>query len=255
MKKLAALWISIFISLNGFSQVKIHAHNDYLQKQVFKLAYENRVFEIEADVFEVAGELFVAHTKMEINPKNTLKKLYLDPIDSLFKLYQGKVSADRNYTFTLMIDFKTPWPDTYQVLKQQVEKYGHIFNRSTNKNAVQIVVSGNRPPETSYHTFPNWLYFDGVPNVKYQKEDLKKVTMISENFKVHSKWKGTGKMDAAELMSLKKIVDEAKRVNKPVRFWGAPDTPDTWRTLHDLGAEIINTDKIEQCKTFLNFFK
>lgn len=252
IQKITAFLFLIFVGLNTVAQVKIHSHNDYLQQKKFTLAYENRVYEIEADVFEVDGELIVAHSKNEIHRANTLQKVYLDPIDSLFKLHKGKVSADKNYTFTLMIDFKTPWDKTYEVLRKQIDKYGNIFNRKKNKAAVQIVISGNRPAETNYHTYPDWIYFDGLPNVNYHNDDLKKVTMISDNFRTHSKWNGTGEMTKADQLNLKKIIDDAHKLNKPVRFWGAPDTPDAWRLLRALGAEIINTDKIVQCKTFLN---
>jgi hypothetical protein len=192
----------------------------------------------------------VAHNKAGMDLNYTLDKLYLNRIDSLFKLNNGKVSTDKKYTFALMIDFKTSWDATFPALKKHIEKYGNIFDRSKNKKAVQIVISGNRPADSLFHTFPSWVYFDGLPNISYAKEDLKRVTMISDNFAAYSKWKGIGEIPAADQLKLKKIIDQAHQLHRPMRFWGAPDTQDCWRQLKDLGVDIINTDKIVECKTY-----
>lgn len=250
MKKLIITALFALITATSFAQVKIHSHNDYVQKQQFSLAYNNKVYQLEADIFEANGELIVAHSKKEIDVKQTLNKLYLNKIDSLFKLYKGKVSTDKNYSFTLMIDFKTGWETTFPAFQKHIEKYGEIFDKSKNKNAVQIVISGNRPTDSLYHTFPSWVYFDGLPNISYAKADLKRVTMISDNFATYSKWRGTGEIPAEDKAKLKGIIDQAHKLNKPMRFWGAPDTQDCWRQLVNLGVDIINTDKIVECKTY-----
>lgn len=250
MRKLIATILFVLIVTTGFAQVKIHSHNDYVQKQQFSLAYDHKVYQMEADIFEVNGELIVAHSKKEIDTKQTLEKLYLNKIDSLFKRYKGKVSADKKYTFTLMIDFKTDWATTFPVFKKHIEKYGETFDRSKNKNAVQIVISGNRPPDSLFHTLPSWVYFDGLPNVSYAKTDLKKVTMISDNFATYSKWRGIGEIPEADQLKLKGIIEQAHKLNKSMRFWGAPDTVDCWKQLVALGVDIINTDKIVECKTY-----
>jgi hypothetical protein len=251
MKKLIGLLLCSITAFAGFAQVKIHSHNDYEQKDRFHLAYNNRVYQIEADVFEVNGELIVSHNKKGINPANTLDKLYLKPIDSLFKLYKGKVSKDKNYSFNLMIDFKTGFEPTYQALKLLIEKYGAIFDPSKNKQAIKIVISGNRPADTTFHNYPNWLYFDGLPNISYSIADLKRVTMISDNFATYSKWNGIGKIPEEDKMKLKALVDAANLKHRDFRFWGAPDTPDCWAELNKLGRVIINTDKIQECRTLL----
>ena len=252
MKKIIGFALLLFVSSQSFGQVKIHSHNDYEQKDKFHLAYTEKVYEIEADVFETNGELLVAHNKKTINPTNTLARLYLNPIDSLFKLYKGKVSENKSYTFNLMIDFKTDWQPTFLALQKQLEKYPEIFDRNKNKFAIQIVISGNRPTDSTFHTYPKWLFFDGLPNISYAKADLRRVTMISDNFATYSKWNGKGEIPAADKVKLKSIIESAHRMKKPVRFWGAPDTQDCWLELYKLGADIINTDKIKACNIFFN---
>ncbi len=243
MRNLITLCL-LLISFSGFAQVLIHSHNDYEQKEKFHLAYANRFDQIEADVFEVNGELLVAHSKKTINTENTLEKLYLKPIDSLFKLYKGRVSKSRKYRFNLMIDFKTDFQPTYKALQKLIERYGSIFDRSKNKNAVTIIISGNRPPDSTFHTFPKWLYFDGLPNTNYKAEDFKRVTMISDNFTKYSKWRGVGEIPIEDQVKLRKVMDEARNNHRNIRFWGAPDTQECWEELYNLSRFIIiNTDK------------
>ena len=87
MKKLysiVGMWIvSAFCLLSAQSRVyssveNVHSHNDYLQNVPFYTAYSARCASIEADVFLVDGELYVAHKENEINKaRNCL--LYTSP--------------------------------------------------------------------------------------------------------------------------------------------------------------------------------
>lgn len=244
-----------FFTINSFAQTKVHSHNDYVQEKPLLTAYEAQADQIEADVFLVGDSLIVAHSKKEIDPKNTLNKLYLDPINSFFKKNNGKVSVDKKYTFSLMIDVKENWDAVYPVLKREIEKYGDVFNRSKNKYAIQIVISGKRPADSTFHTFPKWLFFDGLPNISYAKKDLERVTMISDNFATYSKWKGSGFINGDDAQKLKTIIKQAKQLKKPVRFWGAPDTEDSWFNQIELGIDIINTDKVARVKHAIIDFK
>jgi len=255
MKKFISFALFILITTSGFAQTKVHSHNDYEQKRPLFQAYEAKADQIEADIFLVGDSLIVAHSKKQIDPRNTLNKLYLDPINSLFNENNGKVCADKKYTFSLMIDVKENWDAVYPTLRREIEKYGDVFNRSKNKYAIQIVISGNRPAHPTFHTYPTWLFFDGLPNISYAKKDLQRVTMISDNFATYSKWKGSGYISGDDQQKLKKIIKQAKTLKKPVRFWGAPDTEDSWINQIDLGVGIINTDKVQQVKYTIKDFK
>ena len=248
MKKFISFALFTLLVLKSLAQTKVHSHNDYEQKRPFFEAYEAKADQIEADIFLVGDSLIVAHGKKQIDPKNTLNKLYLNPIAAFFKQYKNKVSEDKKYTFSLMIDVKENWNAVYPVLKREIEKYGDVFNRSKNKYAIQIVISGNRPADTTFHTYPKWLFFDGLPNISYAKEDLERVTMISDNFANYSKWKGVGEIPESEREKMLIAVKQANKMHRSFRFWGAPDNKITWQLLKSLGVVIINTDKIKEVK-------
>ncbi|TKC06584.1 glycerophosphodiester phosphodiesterase [Pedobacter polaris] len=253
MRNLILLILLFIVSPKlNVAQTKIHSHNDYEQKRPFLEAYEFKVDQLEADVFLVGDSLIVAHTKKQINSANTLNKIYLDPIAVFFKQYKNRVSIEKKYTFNLMIDVKENWNLVFPVLKKEIEKYGEVFNSSKSKYAIKIVISGNRPVDSLYHTFPSWVYFDGLPNISYAPEDFKRVTMISDNFANYSKWKGVGEIPVADKEKLLSAVKQANAQHRYFRFWGAPDTKDSWKQLNELGRVIINTDKISESKTYFN---
>lgn len=255
MRKFISFAIFILFTINCLAQTKVHSHNDYVQSKPLFTAYEARADQIEADVFLIGDSLIVAHSKKEIDAKNTLNKLYLDPINLFFNKNNGKVSADKKYTFSLMIDVKENWDAVYSVLKREIEKYGDVFNRSKNKYAIQIVISGSRPADSTFHTYPNWLFFDGLPNISYAKKDLERISMISDNFSKYSKWKGSGFINGDDAQKLSTIIKQAKQLKKPVRFWGAPDTEDSWINQINLGVGIINTDNVDRVKHSIKDYK
>lgn len=250
MKKSISLALFLLIGITCFAQVKIHSHNDYLQQEPFFTAYQNKVFEIEADVFLVGDSLVVAHSRKEIDQKNTLGKIYLNPIAALFAKNNGKVYPNKNLPFALMIDVKDEWDKVYPVLKKEIDKYGSVFKKNKSKYSIQVIISGNRPSNSTFHSYPRWLFFDGLPAVKYPVRDFPRVALISDNFKKHSSWSGFGDVFSDDLVKLKNIIKEANDKGKLFRFWGAPDTKDCWKLLNSLGKVIINTDKIEECKTY-----
>ncbi len=250
MKTGIGLILGLLFTVNCLAQVKIHSHNDYVQQKPFFMAYANQVDQMEADIFFVGDSILVAHSKRELKPSNTIYSLYLKPIATAFKKYNNRVSEDKKYTFSLMIDVKDSWSTTYPALKREIEKYGNLFNRGKKKHAIQIVISGSRPEYATFNTYPKWLYFDGLPNVAYAKKDLKRVTMISDNFANYSKWKGVGEIAEVDKQKLSKIISAAHQLHKPIRFWGAPDTETCWKLLAELGADITNTDRIAESKKF-----
>lgn len=249
MKKIISLAALVLLTIACFAQVKIHSHNDYAHAKPLLQAYAYQAYQIEVDVFLIGDSLIVAHSKKDKNLSRTINTIYLDPIANWTK-DDAKRGVKTNDDFRLMIDLKDSWDVVYPVLRKEIEKYGDLFDKTKNKNAVQIVISGNRPADTLYHTFPTWIYFDGLPNISYAKADLRRLTMISANFATYSKWNGEGEITAEDKAKLKTIIDKAHKLKKPIRFWGAPDNQNSWKQLVNLGVDIINTDKIVECRTY-----
>eukprot|EP01136_Pigoraptor_vietnamica_P023457 Opistho-1_new@75568 len=243
MKKIISFTFLLFVVVNVCAQVKIHSHNDYTHAKPLLEAYAYGADEIEVDIFLIGDSLIVAHSKKDQNLTRTINTLYFDQLAEWAK-EDAKRGVKTNYGFKLMIDLKDDWNLMYPILRKEIEKYGLLFNVDQNKNAIPIVISGNRPADSLFHTFPNWMYFDGLPNISYAKKDLERVSMISANFAKYSKWKGVGEIPAEDKIELKKVIDEAHRLNKPMRFWGAPDHQNCWQQLVNLGVDIINTDQI-----------
>jgi alkaline phosphatase len=232
------------------AQVNIHSHNDYDHPHPFWGAYGQKAFSIEADVYLRGDSLMVAHQSRQIRAGHTLESMYLRPVEQLFAKYKRHVSADPRYTFYLMIDIKESWEKVLPVLIRKLAQHRDDFDRSTNPSAVQVFISGNRPPDTAFRHYPPWIAFDGLPHKHYALPDLEKVIMISDNFATYSKWDGKGLLPSADKDTLKALILAARRIGKPFRFWGAPDTPECWEQLHALGAAVINTDQVAACRKY-----
>jgi glycerophosphoryl diester phosphodiesterase len=228
------------------AQPRIHAHNDYEKPRPLLAALEARADYIEADVWLQNGTLVVAHDRKDIDPARTLDSLYLRPIGQLFARYNGRVSKERNYTFCLVIDVKDKPEAVLPVLLTQVQNYLTAFNRKASPLAIQLIISGNRPKPEQYFDQSTMLQFDGRPSEVYDDETLQRVAIISDSFLNYSRWNGTGELTDADKEKLKRIIKRAHQQNKLIRFWAAPDTPEGWKQLRKLGADIINTDHVAE---------
>ena len=52
-----------------------HSHNDYHQKNPLQSALLHGLRSVEVDVFPFDGELFVAHTRLELDEKKTIENM------------------------------------------------------------------------------------------------------------------------------------------------------------------------------------
>jgi alkaline phosphatase len=226
-----------YTSLNG------HSHNDYAQKHPFKTAFEARMGSIEADVFLVGTELFVAHEKKDIKPENTLDNLYLKPLAEAVKM--GKA-----YPMLLMIDIKTRGDSTLDEVIHQIARYADVFN---DKSTVIFLISGNRPLPQKWVSYPSIIQFDGRPTENYTPEQWARVGLVSADFKKYTPEKDKKISQSTVFESMKKMVETAHAKGKKTRFWGTDDSKKVWKTLIKMGADFINTDKPKKLNAFLRF--
>jgi alkaline phosphatase len=223
-----------------------HSHNDYYQAQPFFTAWENYFASIEADVWAVDGELYVAHDYEEITPERTLENLYLKPIDSIFRQNNGKAWKDYNETFILLVDLKTSYDPTLNILVKKLQDYKETFDPHTNPNAARIVISGNMPQPENFQHFPSFISFDGRMENTYSAEQLERIALFSNSIKdyVHNDYQG--QLSAEDEQNLTEYIKKAHSLDKKVRFWAAPDDPEVWKKLKEMGVDLINTDSPEK---------
>ncbi|RXK59364.1 alkaline phosphatase [Lacibacter luteus] len=227
-----------------------HSHNDYEQANPFFTAYQHQFESIEADIFLKDGELFVAHNPEDIKANRTLSKLYLQPIADALAATKGNIYNNADKKLQLLIDIKTEAYATLNVLISLLKDYSSI---TANKRII-LTISGNRPKEEDYTNYPDYIFFDGRPGIHYSEAALKKVSLISIGFSSFSKWDGKQSLAADDENKLSKVIAEAKRLNKPFRFWGCPDTELAWKEFIKLGVDFINTDKVEALAAFCKNF-
>ncbi len=249
------LIFSILIAISSFTWAQsgsygpsnIHAHNDYDKPEPFRNAYAQQAGSIEADVFLVNGALLLAHSLKEVKKEKSLQAIYLRPLDSLVKLYHGQLAEDSAYHLQLLIDLKTQALTTLPALIALLQQYPGL----TGCNRLSFVISGNRPPASSFQDYPDFIQFDGLPDTVYTPEALSKVPMISDNFNTYTTWPGKGPIAADDLRKIKAVIDHCHQLGKPIRFWNAPDQPETWKILTDLKADWINTDQVAKLAGYL----
>jgi len=248
--------ISILPSVRSqYSTLNAHSHNDYENKTPFWLAYNNHFGSIEADIWAVKGDLFVAHNEKDILPGRTLDSLYIQPIVKKIRQNSGKAWKNDPSTFQLLIDLKTSVAQTLPLLVEKLEQYPDVFNPQKNKNAVRIVVTGNRPEPSEFESYPGFISFDGNLDKKYDKKQLKRIALFSENFRTFSLWNGSGEIVEKEKIRLQNAIDSAHSLKKKIRFWNSPDNPESWNTFMNMGIDFINTDHIVELAEYLNKYE
>ena len=236
MNRILQVFILVLIATTTYAQ-QIFAHNDYEKPKPFFRAFELKVDYIESDIFLENGELLVAHEKKQLDPSKTLQSMYLKPLSEKVKEGNGTL-----YGVTLMIDLKTDGVPTLNALVKTLESYPDV----TSARGLYITISGNYPPPSDWKNYPDFITFDGRPNVQYTQEQLKRVRLISTSFGSVSGWNGKGEIPSNEEQKLKSVIDHVHNLEKPVRFWGSPDFQNAWEKLEAIGVDVINTDNVEE---------
>lgn len=233
----------------AYSTQNAHSHNDYEQKRPFFEAFERNFGSIEADVYLVDGELYVAHDRKNITKERTFKQLYLLPL--LEKLKSSKPNIyPRNGQLQLLIDLKTGG-ETLTVLESQIKPYRQYFDKPQNKNAIRIVISGNMPKPSEFVQFDTIFTFDGRKNIKYTSEESKRVVLVSESFGTIGGWTLDGTLKPEVFSKASLFVDSLHKAGKKVRLWGTPNKVTTFETLSKLKVDYIGTDSLQLLHNYL----
>jgi hypothetical protein len=238
---------------------RAHAHNDYRHDRPLHDALAHGFTSVEADIFLVDDDLYVAHDAHEIAPDRTLRCLYLDPLRKRAKQNGGRVYPN-GPQFTLLIDIKSAAIPTYKTLDRILAEYRDIFTsfgpNSRSDKAVLAIVSGNRPRELMESQKLRYAGYDGRLTDLQSSAAAELIPLISDHWTRHFTWKGTGEMPAEERRRLREIVQTAHKKGRRVRFWATPDNPSPargalWHELILAGVDLINTDDLKGLQQFL----
>lgn len=246
------------LGMLGMAQVvplpNAHAHNDYEHKRPLLDALEHGFCSVEADIWLVDGELLVAHDREKVKPGKTLQALYLDPLRKRIQENGGQVYRN-GLPFTLLIDVKSEAEKTYEVLREVLVQYKDILTEfrpnTTKPKAVTAIISGARATVTM--TLEKYRY----AGVDGRLEDFEKgvnrhlMPLVSDQWLGKFAWLGVGPLPDNERKKLEEIVLLARRDGVRLRFWATPQTPTFWRTLREIGIDLLNADDLDKLQKFL----
>ncbi|AYL94921.1 alkaline phosphatase [Mucilaginibacter celer] len=222
-----------------------HSHNDYKNSIPFFRAYEKGFGSIEADCYDVNGQLMVAHDKKEIDPKRSLKILYIDPLIE-------KLKRDPQRHLRLLIEIKEDHKAVLPLVIKELKPLEQYFDYEGHPGRLAIVMTGAVPSPAEMTDYPAWISFDVDHLNGFTPEQWKKIGLVSFPFGKYMHWNGKGVLNNEEIARIKAGIDSVHNAGKKIRFWETPDTKSSWLALIRLGVDVIGTDKIEELGDFLN---
>ncbi|MCM4082435.1 phosphatidylinositol-specific phospholipase C/glycerophosphodiester phosphodiesterase family protein [Paractinoplanes hotanensis] len=239
---------------------RAHAHNDYEHERPLADALAHGFTSVEADIYLVGGELLVGHDPEDVVPGRTLQSLYLDPLRQRVRANHGRVYRGSPISLQLLVDIKNTGAATYTELDRVLRQYRSILTAyawgRVSKDAVTVVVSGDRPRDLMVAQRVRYAFYDGRAADLNSGAPASLIPLISDNWTTLFTWQGTGPIPPAERTRLRQFVRDAHADGQRVRFWATPDTPGPardalWRELVAADVDHINTDDLTGLEAFL----
>lgn len=239
---------------------RAYSHRDCELEPPLLRSLEHGFVHVEADVFCLAGRLFVAHDVGRLRPHASLKRLYLDPLRALVASRGGKVFEDGTPLW-LHLDVKTSAEPALRAVLRLLARYPDLFAGSPATvgaaNPVRVVLSGNRPAPAKVAALrTRSLALDGrTPNLGVVT-DAGVMPVISDDWGRLFSWRGEGPMPEPESRQLASMVRTAHGHAQKLRFWGTPDAPGPareclWEHLLQAGVDLLNSDDVAGLRRFL----
>ena len=234
--------------------VRAHAHNDYEHARPLLDALERGFCSVEADIWLTPEGLLVAHDRRDLKAGRTLQAMYFDPLRERVKANGGRVYRG-GPTFYLLVDVKSEAEATYQALDRVLAEYADMLtvfaDGKIEEKGVTVVLSGNRASEAVAKQPRRYVGIDGRPEDLERNPPKELYPWISANWTLLFGWRGEGALPADEGQRLREYVRKAHSQGRKVRFWATPEKTALWRELVDAGVDYINTDKLDELKSFL----
>ena len=249
------LWLGTNVGRATEPLPSAHAHNDYWHERPLLDALDRGFTSVEADVFLVNGQLQVGHEVTELKPDRTLESLYLEPLSRRVRKNGGHVYPN-GQRFFLLVDIKSDADATYQQLHDVLTKHADMLTRvdsgKTERGAVTVVLSGNRPVEAVSNASIRYVGLDGRLGDLSSEAPADLMPMISDSWSTHFTWRGKGPIPPTERTKLREIVRKAHAAGRVVRFWATPENEAVWRELRLAGVDLIGSDQLGRLARFLS---
>lgn len=157
---------------------------------------------MEADIWRFEDELLVGHDGSQLNWNSTLSSMYLDPLKRLLdgrnrpsqftdgSIY-GVFETDPDQTLVLLVDFKQPDEEAFNLLKQQLQPLrdadylSHWDGEAMNLKPITVVCSGDAPFERIAEASGHRDIFYDAPlhNVSLSVHNVSNSYYASTNFR------------------------------------------------------------------------
>jgi len=233
---------------------RAHAHNDYLHARPLFDAVDHGFCSVEADVWLVDGKLLVAHDRDKVKPDATLQSLYLEPLRVRARTHKGRIYQD-GPPFMLLVDVKSEAESTYAALRDVLKSYRDLVTvfraAATDRNAVTVIISGNRARAVMAQETLRYAAYDGRLQDLESSAPSSFIAWISSDWTQSFRWSGDGPMPHEQRARLRQIVDKAHQRDRRVRFWATAESTTLWRELLAAGVDFINTDDLVGLERFL----
>jgi hypothetical protein len=223
-----------------------HSHNDYVHARPLYDALASHIASVEADVYLREGRFIVAHTNDPTLSRGTLESLYLDPLAGWLTAQGGRVYDDQA-VFTLVIDIKEPHPDLPRALHDLLDRYTFLTDYSDDhvtRGAVDVILSGDLDMKRAVLDFPrrraardsNEYDLTDAPTTDHR------LVAYALEWNDYFAWQGEGAMTSDERETLDCLVENAGAGGRSLRFFDAPDQPESWSLQIDAGVRFISSD-------------
>ena len=84
------------------------------------------------------------------------------------------------------------------------------------------------------------------PYESYDSSTLNRVAFISDSYMNYISPK-----DSVDI-KLKELIITTHNKGKLLRLWATPDNETYWSKFYNMGVDIINTDKVEECRKYFS---
>jgi len=253
--------IFLILNISIFAQViplpNAHSHNDYERKRPLKDALKHGFTSIEADVLYIYGKLIVGHNMPDrrYHGLKTLTRQYLRPLYRRWKRNDGEIYPGYKGDFYLWIDIKFEPEKSYKRLREVLihfkDMLSYFENGKFHKGKVTVILSGARPFDLLLNDTLQLMTLDGRPSDLEKNYPSELMPFISERADKISGTTDPAEVDQEVLDRIKLHFEACHTQGKKTRLWATPENEKIWGLLLQLGADVINTDKLTKLQNFL----